>query len=212
MLNLRHSQHGVTLIELMIAVVLMGILLMLAAPGYSTWIQNQQIRAGAESILNGIQLARSTAVNNNAPTRFNLCDTASSWQVLAASSTAAAADPAVTPCAAGAAVGAGNEVRVQYRSSQNGSRAGQIYAISGVSTTVPVVDDTNSRNITFNSFGRVVANDAAIGGNSISTIEVATQQGGTQVAGTRPLLVIVQPGGNVRMCDPAAPANDPRKC
>jgi type IV fimbrial biogenesis protein FimT len=204
-LNLRLRQQGVTLIELMIGLVIVGILFAVGGPAYGTWIRSQQVRTAAESILNGIQLARSTAVNNNTPARFNLCDTVSSWQVLAVSSAAAAVSAADTICGAGQAVGAGNEIRVQERTNLEGSNSTGITATSTLPapTTLPVTDD-GSRSITFNSFGRVVTPNADAS-NPMTTILVGA------TGGARSLLVIVQAGGSVRMCDPSL-TNDPRKC
>ncbi|MGH8766587.1 MAG: GspH/FimT family pseudopilin [Burkholderiales bacterium] len=62
----RHDQSGVTLIELLIGLALIGILLVMAVPAYQFWIQNVQIRNAAEGVLNGLQLARAEAVRRNA--------------------------------------------------------------------------------------------------------------------------------------------------
>jgi type IV fimbrial biogenesis protein FimT len=191
MLNLRHTQHGVTLIELMIGLVIFGILFTMGVPAYSGWIQNQQIRTAAESMLNGIQMTRSEAVKNNAPARFVLCDAVSSWQVLAVTSTAAAAPAADTICGAGAA----NEIRVQDRTGLEGSKQAQVAVTPSGATTV-----------TFNSLGRVVTNADASA--SIIQIDVSTP------TGTRPLRITVGTGGNTKMCDPSPllATNDPRHC
>jgi type IV fimbrial biogenesis protein FimT len=71
-LSAARSQRGVTLIELMIGVVIMAILFGLALPSYKDWIQNTQIRTAAESIQNGLQLARAEAVSRNTPVSFTL--------------------------------------------------------------------------------------------------------------------------------------------
>ncbi len=215
MLNLRRRQKGVTLIELMIALALFGLLTALAAPNFMGWIQNQQIRAGAESILNGIQLARRTAVNNNTWARFNLCNTTfpsvATWQVLVASSAAATPDAADTfgLCGAGLAISTGNEVRVQEHSYMEGAKNAQVTTSSIVPTlpiTIPITNDS-STSVMFNGLGQLIANDAAVGGNPIRVIEVSTANG-------RPLLVTVQQGGSVKMCDPSPllAATDPRHC
>lgn len=66
----RLSQLGVTLIELMITLAVLAILVVLALPGYTRWIQNSQIRTASDAILNGLQLARAEAVQRNANVVF----------------------------------------------------------------------------------------------------------------------------------------------
>lgn len=115
MLILRHSQHGVTLIELMIAIVIFGILLAMGVPAYSGWVQNQQIRTAAESILNGIQLTRAEAVRQNTNVQFSLTALPmSDWQVSVASTAAV----------------------IQTRSSQEGSANARVATLPAGATTV----------------------------------------------------------------------------
>ncbi len=188
------KQLGFSLIELMIGLVVISILIAVAVPGYKDWIQNQQTRTAAESIMNGIQLTRNEAVKINGRTRFVLCGLPdSSWEVLAVS--AAAAAPAVsTACGAGSNAAAG-EVRVQERSGMEGSRFAQL-----------TVTPNGANQVTLNSFGRVTAN--ADGTTPITQIDVINPNG------DRPLRITLGAGGNVRMCDPSPllVANDPRRC
>lgn len=72
--------RGASLIELMIAVALTGIVLGYAIPNFSTWIQNNRIRNAAESMLNGLQVARMEAVRHNAPVQF-VMGVGSGWTV-----------------------------------------------------------------------------------------------------------------------------------
>ncbi|MEI7456342.1 MAG: GspH/FimT family pseudopilin [Nitrosomonadales bacterium] len=193
------KQHGASLIELMLAVVIVSVLSMLAIPSYQGWIQNQQIRTATESILNGIQLARSEAVKNNGRARFVLCGLpVSSWEVLSAS--AAAAAPTVSlACGTGSNAATG-EVRVQERSGQEGSRLAQ------VAINLGSIGVTTITTVTFNSFGRVVTPNAD-GTVPITQIDVSTPTG-------RALRVTVGTGGNTRMCDPSPllASTDPRHC
>ncbi len=69
---LRFPQRGVTLIELLIAVIITAILLSVALPSFKAWVQNSQIRTATESIQNGLQLARAEAVRRNEPVNFIL--------------------------------------------------------------------------------------------------------------------------------------------
>ena len=84
MLTPRKHDGGFTLIELVIAFALLGILVTLAVPAFQHWIQNAQIRNGAEGILNGLQHARGEAVRRNMNIQF-LLGSQSGWTITPAS-------------------------------------------------------------------------------------------------------------------------------
>ncbi len=83
MLNpmLMRGIKGFTLIELMIGIAVLGIVLALGMPSYNAWIQNTRVRNTAESILAGLQLARSEAVSRNQSVRFVFDDEDGNWVV-----------------------------------------------------------------------------------------------------------------------------------
>lgn len=85
MLVRAHSVRGFTLIELMIAIAILGLTLAVAAPSVSTWTQNAQIRTAAENIRSGLQLARNEAIRRNANIRFTLAASGAGWAVTAES-------------------------------------------------------------------------------------------------------------------------------
>ncbi|WP_245650891.1 GspH/FimT family pseudopilin [Thauera butanivorans] len=66
--SIRH--HGVTLIELVTGIAIIGILLAIGLPSFTVWMGNSKTRTVAESILNGLQIARAQAVQRNAPVEF----------------------------------------------------------------------------------------------------------------------------------------------
>lgn len=72
--------RGFTLIELMVGITILAIIMGLGVPSYQIWIQNSKIRNAAESILNGMQLARSEAVARNSSVQFTL-GAGSAWTV-----------------------------------------------------------------------------------------------------------------------------------
>lgn len=78
------GHRGFTLIELLIGFALVGLLTMMAVPAFQHWTQNMQIRNAAESILNGMQIARAEAVRRNAAVQMIMVD-GSTWTIAAVS-------------------------------------------------------------------------------------------------------------------------------
>ncbi|MBU1214278.1 MAG: GspH/FimT family pseudopilin [Gammaproteobacteria bacterium] len=83
----KSAQSGFSLIELMIGIAILAILASVAAPSFQVWLQNSQIRNAAESIVNGLQRARSEAVGRNTNMEFVLIGNDSSWVVRVAKGT-----------------------------------------------------------------------------------------------------------------------------
>jgi type IV fimbrial biogenesis protein FimT len=71
-IRLAKSAKGFSVIEMMFAVALTGVLFGIAIPMFKQPIQNYRIKTQAESVLNGLKLARSTAVQRNENIRFEL--------------------------------------------------------------------------------------------------------------------------------------------
>lgn len=72
--------HGFTLIEILIALAIFGLLLLLAGPQYVVFMANSRIRNTAEAVLNGVQLAQATAIQVNTQARL-LLNPATGWQI-----------------------------------------------------------------------------------------------------------------------------------
>ena len=72
------SSAGFTLIELMIALVILAIMLLIALPNFAVWMQNTQIRTAGEAVLNGMQLARAEAIRRNTAVELRM-DVSSGW-------------------------------------------------------------------------------------------------------------------------------------
>lgn len=70
---------GFTLIELLVVFTVLGLVLAFGVPSYSAFVQNSHIRSTAESIVDGLNLARMEAVNRNEPVDFTLDGT--HWSV-----------------------------------------------------------------------------------------------------------------------------------
>jgi type IV fimbrial biogenesis protein FimT len=67
----RGTASGFTLVELMIALTLVGLLLLVALPGFRNWIAAYELRSTAEQLANSLMLARTEAIRRGH--RVNLC-------------------------------------------------------------------------------------------------------------------------------------------
>jgi type IV fimbrial biogenesis protein FimT len=195
--------RGVTLIELAVVLAVVAILFAQAAPSFSAWIHNSQVRTAAESIQNGMQLARAEAIRRNRSVMFWLTSAATppqaDWLVGCARPPAGA--PSV-PEAAGDCPGSDTTAGPTYWI-QRQAAADQQTALPQVTIT-PVL----ANNVTFNSLGMVTLN--VDGSAPITRIDVTDPS--IPTASARPLRVTVS-GGQIRMCDPnLSPTADPRGC
>ena len=86
----RHD--GFTLVELMVTIVVLGIILSIAIPSYQDWIKRLHIRSAAESILNGLQLARTEAIKRNGSATITLTG-GTGWSITDSAGTAIQAKP-----------------------------------------------------------------------------------------------------------------------
>ncbi|MDH5285409.1 MAG: GspH/FimT family pseudopilin [Betaproteobacteria bacterium] len=72
--------RGFTLVELMIGLAILAILMLLAAPTFSTMRGNARIRNTAESIANGMRLAQVEALRRNRAVEFQIVP-ATGWRI-----------------------------------------------------------------------------------------------------------------------------------
>ena len=197
--------HGFSLIELSIALVILGILLLAAAPGFSAWMRNTQIRTAAEALRDGLQRARGEAVRRNTSIRFQLTNNLSSDCVLQPTGTASEPntswvvsvdDPTgkceQAPMAEDAELATTATPRIiQKRSADEGSS--RAYAV------------TEQDQVVFTSLGRLATGSAA-------TNFVIRPVADAGCENSRCLCVTVSIGGQVRLCNPALPKKDPQSC
>lgn len=199
----RPHARGVTLIELVVVMSIIAMLLLMGAPSFSAWIMNSRIRTTAESMLSGLQQAKSEAVARNARVRFQLTDTLDNACVLspAGANWVINLDPNADPDEVVSLCGSAPNDAVapfilQSRTAAAGSGNTQVAA--------------SAATLVFNGLGRLVPVPA---GNI--TIDITNPAGGNCVAGGGDmtcLRIVVSAVGQVRMCNPAFPAGDPQGC
>lgn len=60
------DRRGFTLLEMMVAVSILGILAAIAIPNFQVWVSNQRLRSDMAQLEGDLQAARMTAINRNA--------------------------------------------------------------------------------------------------------------------------------------------------
>jgi type IV fimbrial biogenesis protein FimT len=195
------------MVELLVAVVILGILMAVAAPALSSWVQNAQIRSTADSIQNGLQLARGEAVRRNSQMYFQLTTTidkncalsttSSNWVVSQRDPTTPPINPCDTPPSFDS-IDPNDPLIVQVRSSSEGS-----------GNSVVAADKST---IIFNGLGRTDIDPTT---TSKVNISVTNPVGGACMpAGPMKCLTVqVFSAGQIRMCDPSLlQVNNPKGC
>ncbi|MGI4936558.1 MAG: GspH/FimT family pseudopilin, partial [Janthinobacterium lividum] len=189
---------GFTLIELMTAVFIMGLLLAVGAPSFTAFIQNVQIRSVAESLQSGLNLARDEAVKRNGNVSLWLVDglTAGCARSASVAAWVVSLDDPTGNCNAAPSTGTVPRL-LQSRTLGEGS--------SNV-----LVDATGGTCATFNSFGRLQNSCAsASAGAPVQRIDFRSR---VAPAATRALALTILAGGAVKLCHDGAAASDANYC
>lgn len=207
MLRPLNPERGATLIEMMVAVAIVVVLLGLAAPNFAAWIQSSQIRTAAESVQNGLQLAKAEAVRRNSSVGFYLTSTMDNACALSATGTnwvvSQRTPTGLCASAPSETAAAPDPLIVQVRSGTEGSRNATIAA--------------DQASVIFTALGQ-----ATLPSGTVNNINISNSTGGacTTTGGgggpMRCLRVTVSTSGQIRMCDPAvsttASPPDSRAC
>lgn len=195
--------RGFSLIEMIIAIALMAILMTFAMPMYSAYMQNQRIRASSEGILSGLQIARSEAVKQNRRVEFLLTD--DEVDPSNASSAVAKTDGINWMARALDTPTAGVHTYVDGRDGTEGTSSATAGSLIGVTGS--------TGSVVFSALGTVEL-AAAVTTFNVASANPATQGQCLASSGTvRCLRVVLQPGGQARMCDPSiTTSGDTRRC
>lgn len=175
-------QHGFNLVEMVVVTAVLAILVTIAVPNFAQMIQNGRIRTAAESIQNGLQLARAEAVKRNATVKFQLNVVDSGWVVCEV---------------AGVADDCPGEELIQERPASEGATS---------EVTITVVPAGNSA-VVFTGMGLI---DPA--SNPFTQVNVDMSSAVMSPDDSRDLRILLGAGGSIRMCDPNRDSGDPRAC
>jgi type IV fimbrial biogenesis protein FimT len=205
----RRDARGFSLLELAVTLTVLALLLTAVSPSVAEWVRNTRTRGVAESVLAGLQKARTEALRTNESVTFwlvagsdvrvvddscALSDSSASWVVSRedpSGACAAAPSATVSPMLVDASAAGAGADRIT------------VAALSGAGADAVCVR--------FNGFGRVsdtnvLPADGCRQPSQISTIDI------THNDGARRLRVVVSPSGGVRLCDRDVATTDPRAC
>lgn len=175
MLGHRTGSGGFTLIELMIAITILGIVTAFALPNYSQWIANTRLRTSASGLQNGLMLAKAEAVARNAKVQLVMTNT----------------DPTVANVNTVVASTTGKNWMVRLYHSTGGYVASDF--IQGRSNAGDGASTVTAGQASF----------VFTGSGGMSPIPAATVAINVAAVGaSRPLRVTLSPGSAIRLCDP----------
>jgi type IV fimbrial biogenesis protein FimT len=195
---MRQGGRGFSLVELIITLAILGILIALGASSFRAWIVNMKIRSTAESIQNGLQLARGEAVRRNTTVMFQLTTSTANGCALALVSPDLADPNWVVSLADAAGLGMCGAAYLNEAYPVSDSIYNPVPQIvqrrSAAEGSTSVKVSAGQTSFTFNGLGRLSA-------VPLPNIDVKPSTG--DCSGVRCLRVTVTLGGQIRMCDPA---------
>ncbi|HZF82404.1 MAG TPA: GspH/FimT family pseudopilin [Burkholderiaceae bacterium] len=182
------APSGFTLIELMVTISVLAVLLGIAAPLLIDFVRNNKVRAVANTLQNGLRTAQAEAVRRSQQVVFVLTNATPSGN---------------TPVAAAA----NGRNWAAYTVVPDGSAETMVLLDTGVVNDVGSgVAISGPAVLCFSSLGRLNANSApgiASQTCALPTGGPAQPYGVTLTQATRSLRVLVNVGGQIRMCDPS---------
>jgi type IV fimbrial biogenesis protein FimT len=209
---MKAAQQGISIVEIAIALAIIGIGFAWAIPSYSVWMQNMQIRNMAESIVGGLQAARSEAVARNGRSEFILTSQNPS-NAIAQDSVDTIAEATGSNWMVRAFNPPGSPTTYSYVT-------GATSAEGSANATVLSGDDSFAGGfaaVTFDGFGRLArdGNGNVINADGSAPIaKICIKSTSLSAAdGARFLEINVGVSGQVKMCDPSVTdPTDTRRC
>ena len=188
--------RGFTLVEVFVALAIIALLMLFAAPNVATWIQNTRLRSAAESVASCLQNARLEAMKRNTYVACQMTDPASSaWQVCVY-------DPVNNICQAA------TPIILQRYATEDAGITSLGLDTSASDPTVALAPGTNlPGQSVFDSFGRL----STLFANQVMRVD--TRNTSILQSDERRLVIYINVGGQIRMCDPKlSKATNPMGC
>jgi len=189
-----NKNRGVSMIELIVSLTIVGIVLGIAMPGFVNWLGDRQIQAVGSSIVDGMHLARSKAIERNTSVNFVLTALpGAAWTVKCPTTT--------SNCSAG-------DPSSSYIEKMPTSEGG-----NNVVVTLTNVTMASPPTFTFNGLGQLTSPTPPGSGLPVLTLTTPSA-GACKAAGGQStcLNIVISASGKVRYCDPSLAAGNSRGC
>ncbi|AZN38138.1 GspH/FimT family pseudopilin [Iodobacter ciconiae] len=205
------KHHGFSLIEIMIVLVIFGVLAAIAMPGFQDWVRSAKLRSFAESFQTAVQTARAEAINRNAYVELVLTNSAvgadAARNANAVTVTATGTAWLIRECTTCANINTAATTAETYP-----FIGGKVLAEGGSNN--PPGLNASAGLIRFDGLGRANAafNLIVADTPALATPADCGLAGAGPVTDPARVCVVLDRGGNARMCLPDAPATQPSSC
>lgn len=187
---MRRRSRGFGMVETIVVLAILGIVVAVAMPAFSTLMANQRIRSAAESLRSGLQMARMEALKRGRGIAFDMTNIDSSWSV-------------------GCEIPVGDDNDGDGLPDCPSEIQGSASVASGGTDAITIVTDGGTI-ATFSPIGlvRQVNQD---GSAPFTQVNITVPN--LSSADIKPLRILLPAGGLSRVCDPSvATEGDTRKC
>lgn len=186
------QRRGFTLVELLVTISVFAFLMLLAAPSFTSWIQDAQVRTAAESLQNGLRVAQAEAARRHRQVALVLTNSAPAQGVTAQANGKNWLVTAIANTAANEAYT--NLPPTPSLMVQSGS----------LGAVAPNAQITGQAAVCFSSLGRLTTlNDGTYNCTIPATGTVTYAVTNSKSSTARALNVTVGLGGSIRVCDPS---------
>ncbi len=174
--------RGFTLIELMVAITLIGLIAAIGVPNFQGFLMEKKVTESANLFLQAAQSARSEAIKINGRVALVKAPSTNEWCIIdrSVNATLATCDASTNAV--------GNGIVRKF--------------LNGNQQTQGVTSPDNASMLTFNSFGQRVPNSDL--SNPIDAMNFSMTDSSKQLR--------VTTTGGLRMCDPNRPSGDTQAC
>lgn len=191
---MRRAQAGFSLIELAIAITIMAILIMLGMPSFSEYMANARLGAAAQSFYTGLNIARSEAIRRNSTVEFAMTNTPLA--------------PGIENTLAPDVTGRNWVVRAR-------PSASAVYDTPPIDSKTALEGGGATPSVAINATTAIVTFDGLGANTSVANVITVDNPPAGLCAPAGPVRcwdVRVGAGGQVQLCDRAAPLGDSRAC